>query len=128
MILSQPQNRPPAAIFGPEPSHGWCYYYEQAGLARQLGDWPKVAALGDTAFTLSDYPNGPLERLPFIEGYAHMQRWSTALKLTADTAKISPVTHPPLCALWARISSQTPASPEKDQALVDFKNSLSCTE
>ena len=30
---------PPAAIFGAEPEHGWCYYYQKASLARQNGDW-----------------------------------------------------------------------------------------
>jgi hypothetical protein len=127
-ILPQPQYTPPAAIFGAEPPHGWCYYYEQASLARQLGDWTKVATLGDSAFALKDYPNGPLERLPFIEGYAHVQRWSDALQLSNDTAKISPVTHPPLCALWARIQRQTPASTQKEQALLKLQSSLSCKE
>ena len=34
----------------PEPSHGWCYYFERADLARQMGDWEKVAELGEYGF------------------------------------------------------------------------------
>jgi hypothetical protein len=126
-ILSQPSHSPPAAIFGSEPAHTWCYYFEQADLARQLGNWNSVAALGDIAFALKDYPNGPLERLPFIEGYAHVGRWADALKQARDTARISPVTHPPLCALWDRINQQTSGSPAKQQALLDLNGFLNCS-
>jgi len=45
---------PPAAVFGDEPVHGWCYYFEKAELARQQGDWQQVAALGEQAFALGD--------------------------------------------------------------------------
>jgi len=63
---------PDEQIFGAEPPHsGWCYYFEKADLARQLGDWAQVASLGDLAFNQTDYPNDPSERLVFIEGYAH---------------------------------------------------------
>ncbi len=49
-------------IYGPEPAHNWCYYFERADLARQIGDWTQVTNLGDKAFKLDDYPNDPLER------------------------------------------------------------------
>jgi hypothetical protein len=125
-ILAAPQHQPPPAIFGSEPPHGWCFYFEQASLARQLQNWPQVASLGDTAFALKDYPNGPLERLPFIEGYAHVGRWKDALKLSQDTARISSVTHPPLCSLWKRINQETQPSPEKAQAQTGIKDFLTC--
>jgi hypothetical protein len=126
-ILAQPVNPPPALIFGSEPAHAWCYYFEQADLARQLGDWAKVTSLGDSAFALKDYPNGPLERFPFIEGYAHVARWADAIRLSQDTARISPVTHPPLCRLWARIQKQTTDSSEKQQALNQLGGFLDCS-
>src|SRR5271157_5003818 len=44
---------PPQTLTNPpfpnEPSHTWCYFYEQAELARQIGDWNKVADLGREA-------------------------------------------------------------------------------
>ena len=36
----------PAHIFGAEPPHDWCYYYQKASLARQLGDWAQVVGDG----------------------------------------------------------------------------------
>ena len=62
---------PPASIFGEEPQHGWCYYFQKAELARQNGDWEEVGRLGEIAFSLDDHPNDAMERLVFIEGYAH---------------------------------------------------------
>lgn len=36
-ILGEQISQMPAA-YGAEPAHGWCYYFEKADLARQLGD------------------------------------------------------------------------------------------
>ncbi len=62
--------RPPEAIFGREPDHGWCYYYQQASLARQNGDWKLVARLGDQALAAGYYPADRVEWMPFLEAYA----------------------------------------------------------
>ncbi len=71
LILSDaPIHRPNPAIFGPEPEHGWCYFYQKATLARQRGDWNEVALLGDEAFTLGLAANDYSELIPFMEGYA----------------------------------------------------------
>ena len=66
---AEPQT-PPASIFGAEPAHGWCYYYQQAALARQLGDWKQVAAFGEKALAAGFYPNDKIEWLPFLQAYA----------------------------------------------------------
>lgn len=127
-ILARP-DRPavlPGFLFDPEPAHGWCYYFEQADLARQEGDWQRVAALGDQAFSLDDYPNDPAERLPFIEGYAHVDKWERAAELSRQSAEISPAMRPVLCRLWQRIAGQTPPSAEKDQILQAMLGELSC--
>lgn len=70
LIPAASPSTPPASIFGPEPAHGWCYYYQQAALARQLGDWKQVAALGEKALAEGFYPNDKIEWLPFLQAYA----------------------------------------------------------
>jgi hypothetical protein len=60
---------PPASIFGGEPAHGWCYYYQKASLARQQGDWKSVAALGEKALAEGFYPSDKIEWLPFLQAY-----------------------------------------------------------
>ena len=60
---------PPEAIFGPEPVHGWCYYYEEAELASQMGDWTSVIALGEEAAAKGYSPLDPVEWTPFLRAY-----------------------------------------------------------
>jgi hypothetical protein len=115
-------------IYGPEPAHGWCYYFQKADLARQLGDWEEVAALGDKAFKLDDFPNNPVERFVFIEGYAHSGDWERALKLSRESYRVSKdYVGPLLCRLWKRIETETTDSPEKSAALRQFRELVECT-
>ena len=61
---------PPAQAFGLELPHAWCYYYQKADLARQQGDWPQVAELGNEAQKLGLHPNDQIEWMPFLQAYA----------------------------------------------------------
>jgi hypothetical protein len=115
------------AIYQPEPAHGWCYYFEKADLARQLGDWKQVAKLGDAAFQLSDHPNNPIERFVFIEGYAHTGDWERAVKLSRESYKVSKAyVAPLLCRLWKRIETGTTGGVERDAALSEVESMLAC--
>jgi hypothetical protein len=118
--------RPPAAIFGSEPEHRWCYYFQKADLARQMGNWEQVAQLGAEAFRLGDYPNDPAERLVFIEGFAHVENWPQALDLTWTSNDITDLMRPLLCRLWNRIDEDMPASPGKQDALDAVQTELEC--
>jgi hypothetical protein len=126
MITDQPLARMPA-IYEPEPAHGWCYYFEKADLARQLGNWEEVANLGDTAFKLDDHPNNPVERFVFIEGYAHTGDWEEAVKLSRESYKVSKdYVGPLLCRLWQRIETETADSVGRNEALTQVKSMLAC--
>lgn len=115
-------------LYFPEPPHGWCYYFQKADLARQLGDWEEVARLGDAAFQLDDYPNDPIERFVFIEGYAHVGRWEDALEYSKVSYKVSKeYVGPLLCQLWKRIEAETASSQERD-ALSQSKRSEAIAE
>jgi hypothetical protein len=70
VIVQGTSPEPPTLIFGSEPSHNWCYYYQKAALARQQGDWKKVAHLGDEAQKLGLHPNDQIEWMPFLQAYA----------------------------------------------------------
>ena len=74
---------PPGVIFGKEPEHTWCYYYQKASLARQRGDWQTVGHLGDEAMSLGLAPTDDSEWIPFYEGYAHLRRFDEANKIGA---------------------------------------------
>ena len=62
--------QPPGIIFGQEPLHTWCYYYQKMSLARQQGDWDLVVALGEEAINSGFEPLDQSEWMPLIEGCA----------------------------------------------------------
>jgi hypothetical protein len=113
--------------YGPEPAHGWCYYFEKAELARQLGDWKTVTHLGDEASKLNDYPNNPVERFVFIEGYAHSGDWDRALKLSNEAYKVSKdYVGPLLCKLWTRIETEATGGQERADIISAARNRFAC--
>lgn len=70
VIPEETFQQPPEIIFGPEPVHDWCYYYQKAMYARQRGDWEAVVRLGDEVTTKGIKPIDRTEWVPFLEGYA----------------------------------------------------------
>jgi len=68
--LQSAGHTPPQVVFGPEPAHEWCYYYEKASLARQRGDWDEVLALGNRALKEGYAAGDDIEWIPFLQAYA----------------------------------------------------------
>ena len=125
-ILSETTSRMPQ-VYGPEPAHGWCYYFQKADLARQMGDWDEVVALGKQAFASGDYPNDPIERFVFIEGYAHQSDWEIAVELSQSSYQVSKkYVGPPLCKLWERIARETESSSKQNVILETVQKKFEC--
>ncbi|HNK63670.1 MAG TPA: hypothetical protein PKL78_09190 [Anaerolineales bacterium] len=128
VILMEKQNQLPSQFYGSEPEKDWCYYFEQADLARQEQDWETVTHLGDVAFSLSDYPNDPVERFVYIEGYAHTGDWKKAVELSQASYGISKnYVGPLLCKLWDRIERETAVSTEQASILVEIRSNFKCS-
>ncbi len=126
LIMSESIARMPE-VYGPEPDHGWCYYFERADLARQMKDWEQVVELGETAFGLNDHPNDPLERFVFIEGYAHQGDWDRAVELSMESYRVSrQYMGPLLCRLWNRIDRETSISDKKDEIINQIETLFAC--
>jgi hypothetical protein len=62
---------PPAIPFGSQPPHGWCFYYEKASYARQLGNWDEVLSLGEQAISQGFFAKDQIEWMPFLQAYAY---------------------------------------------------------
>jgi hypothetical protein len=121
-ISAQPPTAgPPEDIFGREPAHTWCYYYEKADLARQLGDWAAVNDLGTAAQSAGLAPYDPIEWFVFIEGYARGGRAAEAAQLSESVHASRPDYDPLLCELWdARIMpGASGAEPARIRANMD---------
>ena len=117
---------PPAGIFGKEPKHTWCYYYEKAELARQQGDWSAVMSLWDQAAQKGYKTKNGYEMTTFILGMAHTGRWDQAVQLTDKAWPSAPAMKPYLCSLWLRIQGEIPSSPAQAAAISAARNELAC--
>ena len=104
-IIPDPAPVPPNTdIFGPEPAHTWCYFFEKADLARQTNDWNNVISLYEEAQQLGFTPEYGAEYIPFIDAYAQMGDWQKAYDLTIVAEKLTPGHKNILCNSWQRLS------------------------
>ena len=104
----------------------WCYFYQKADLARQLGDWERVITLWDEAQRKGFGPANGFEYIPFIEGYAHLSKWEDAFLLTKTANKATRAMYFILCPTWERLRQETPVSEEKDIFTEQANDYLEC--
>ncbi len=86
----------PVEVFGPEPEHSWCYYYQKASLARQQGEWETIAQLGDEALAKGLKPYDKTEWMPFLMGYIVTRDYTKAGQL-AEIIRSEEITRHRLC-------------------------------
>lgn len=85
-----PLAQPPAVpedIFGQEPARGWCYYYQQANLARQTGDWAQIVQLFDSTAAAGLTAGDASEYFVFIEGLVNSGRIEDAQAVYQERVK-----------------------------------------
>jgi hypothetical protein len=113
-------------LFGKELELGWCYFYEQSDLARQMGDWDKIIKLGEQAFNKGYYPEKPGELLPFIESYIHTDQLLRACQLTIEAQRKEPALQSILCATWERSIHTIQLKDEQRVIVEKVTNQLGC--
>ena len=123
----QYQTPPPKEIFGEGNENAWCYYFEKADLARQMGDWEEVARLGDEAESNGYRTKISYEMIPFIEGYAHMEEWDKAIRYTDTANRLVALMQPVLCDTWERIDRDMSQSAQVDQYVSEAYDLLACS-
>ncbi len=117
---------PPPGIFGNEPQHSWCYYYEKADLADQFQDWHQIIGLWQSANQQGVWARNGVELLPFIHAYAMLSDWQIARKITIQASVLPDQQWPLLCNLWQNLNSVTQTSPEHEQAVSFILARLQC--
>ena len=95
---------PDTDIFGPEPDHTWCYFFQKADLARQVKDWNQVLDLYTQSQGLGFNPEYGAEYIPFIEAFAQTGDWQNAYDLTIAAEKLTPRHKRMLCGNWFRFA------------------------
>lgn len=141
---------PPESIFGREPAHAWCYFFQKVDLARQMNDWVRIAQLGDEARRLGLTPGDSTEWVPIIEGYVHVGRYEDARALAARVlkdipaiqsvqsvfdvnrvqrrplAQMMPVASTELCRLLAMLAKSDRDRPAPTQSLSSLPTQATC--
>lgn len=76
-------------MFGHEPEHGWCYYYQKGELAVQQGNWKEVVLLGKEAMDNNMSPDASyeFEWLPFYEGFLRLGLNDQATEAASQIAR-----------------------------------------
>ena len=116
---------PSESIFGPEPQHQWCYYYEKAELASQYEDWDEVIRLMETAEQYGYSPSNKQEYLPWVDAYLKVGNIEAAYKLTTRIRKVTGKIDDQICSVWLN-NIDVQQNPDIDQAYEKVKEALSC--
>lgn len=121
-IIAQPDTpaRLPEGITPVNPDDFWCYYFQKADLARQLGDWQTVAELGEIAFGRGLQPHYAGEAAVFIEAYAHTGNWQLAGELTRQAYQQDPATRQLMCSTWSRIKAGLSSGDSTTEEVLGF--------
>ncbi len=125
ILTESPTPSLPKSVFGPEPPPSWCYYYAKAELARQRGDWPEAARLGDEAAARGFRPSVPVEYLPFIESYARIGQIEQAESLS-KTALQTASMRKGVCAAWQRVIEKQPLDEGLSSKAMEIMGELGC--
>jgi hypothetical protein len=127
-ILPEPisDEYPIMDIFGPEPEHTWCYYYQKANLAHQMSDWEQVIKLMEEAEKMGFKTKNGYELIPFIESNAALGQWDQAVELTNKAFDLTKNTDAMLCAIWERFNQDYGGDQDYDLAQVAAMKILIC--
>ena len=125
IIPSATAPTPPSAIFGTEPEHNWCYYYQKASLARQMGDWERVKELYREAKRLGLETDDKSELIPYLEALVNLGNYEDARTLYSKEIKGSAAMRLPLC---TQLASDPPAYPPEFDYDYEMINQILCKE
>lgn len=110
----------------PENPASWCFHYQRADLARQLGDWEQVVFFWNLAKKGGYAPGHGFEYIPFIQAFAHTGDWEQALALTKQSNRVGANMKTILCPVWEELKAEIPQSAERDAAFGEAGELLGC--
>ena len=124
LIQTEPASQPFAAIFGSEPQHDWCYYFEKGDLSRQYAQYEQTAALGEEAITNGFAPRAASEWLPFLESNIRIGNWERVdyLAEAIDSAEGNYTNG--LCSTLKRLSNDEDIV--EQEKLVEYMKDYNC--
>lgn len=114
-------------VFKQEPKENWCYYFEQADLARQYEDWETIAAIGDRILPYM-VAGEPSEYIPYVEAYAHLGRWEEAADNFKKIHNMDKTLDAAMCPILQKLFwTYTPTDPDLLNKTAMAINSVGCS-
>jgi len=92
-------------LFRGEPQHTWCYTFEKADLARQMGQWSEVIRLYQAADETGLQPQDQVEWFPLIEAWLQVGEWEQAQERTLYAYSKQEGTATLFCSLWEKLKT-----------------------
>jgi hypothetical protein len=87
-------------IFGKEPVHEWCYYFQKADLARQFEKWDDINQIYQEVKGSGFQPRDNREWMPFIEGMIHLGNYDEAFSISKMITDQSGDYKEMVCQIW----------------------------
>ena len=116
----------PPAFMGPEPQHGWCYFYEKAELANANQEWEKVAEYWESSQSEGLSYITPYDLLTFLEGYIHLADWDKASELSQMIQQDQNI-QPLLCTTIQRVKNDMIENSVFLSGIEDIYQTAGCT-
>jgi hypothetical protein len=126
LIQMAPVDVPPASIFGQEPGHSWCYFYEKADLALQYRKWEDVRVLWSQAEAAGLRASNGVELVPFIEAAARQGDWSEAQSITRKAQSLPDRSTSLFCDVWRDLAGSTPSTADRGRIITEVQADLGC--
>lgn len=120
------QMTPPSHLFGNEPAHTWCFYFEKAELARQYTDYAKSYALIKEANNLNYYPEDLSEWYPFIDSALHLGHFDEAAELSSRIILDGYLVHNGVCNTWQNYLETIRADEVLSEKTLDQLSKMKC--
>ena len=79
-IITNPEKagNPPLHIFSIKEELNWCYFFEKADLARQMGEWNTIIQIQNQVTSKHLHPRVQTEWLPFLDAHLHLANYQDA--------------------------------------------------
>ncbi len=117
---------PDPMIFGKEPEHNWCYFFQKADLGRQKQEWIEITTLMDESFTSGLDARYSLEYLPLLEAQYYLQDWHGYIETSQKILSRNSGFENFLCTQWERIEREA-GTPPPPEVVTEMKGVLDCS-
>jgi len=116
------------AIFGPEPKHDWCYFYEKSNIAYHQQNWKQTLDYYKQADDLGLKTKIGFELKPFIVANAKLGQWASARDLTLLAFERDVTSKTLYCSLWMDLVSSSSGADVSNGSFTNVMDTLRCKQ